>query len=148
MIYQYILTILVLGVCSYTDIRFRKVYKSMTAWYLFLAVAGHMVFTLTGSEIVVSELAAGVVPGIISLFLSFLTRQQIGYGDSVLIIICGISLGLKNCTALVFTAFFWCGVWALILWRFCGKNQKEEIAFVPFLLLGTVIQGMGGIWSV
>lgn len=138
--YQSLLTGGVLAVCSYTDIRYRKIYSWITGIYLLLALLGH----LASGALSPLGLAAGLVPGGVCFLVSWATRQGLGYGDSILIAICGISLGFWPCTLISFTAFFWSGIWAMILLCFRKAGRKKEIPFVPFLFLGMVLQRLGG----
>ena len=139
--YHYLLTTAIFIICSYTDIRYKKVYKIITAVYFILALSGHLI----GKTGTVVTMMTGLIPGAFCLFLSWASRQEFGYGDSTLIAICGVSLGFRPCMTIIFTAFFCSGVWALVLFGLRRADRKSEIPFVPFLLLGTVIQGIGGL---
>lgn len=141
MVYQMGLTAAVLAVCTYTDIRRRKVYKKVVLAYLLLAVMGRIA---QGAD-APGQAAAGLMPGLFCIALSFVTRQGLGYGDSILILICGVSLGLESCIYLTLSAFFWAGIWAMVL--FCRKRAERGKAFpfVPFLLIGLMIQGVMGL---
>lgn len=138
--YQYILTGAALGLCSVTDLKWHRVYKGAAAGYLILAIAGHM----AGGTASWAEMAAGVIPGLLFLAVSWASRESLGYGDSLLLAVCGVSLGFWPCIWTAFTAFFWAGVWALFLFWFRKQNRRKEFPFVPFLLLGFVIQWTGG----
>ena len=146
-IYQYMVTITALLICSFTDIRFRRVYRVVLTGYLILAVLGHLTGTLLGRSVSAEEIIAGMIPGIFCLILSFFTKQSLGYGDSILIVLCGLSLGFQMCFSLTLTAFFWSGIWALLIWRMGKADRKGEIPFVPFLLLGMMIQIAGSMWQ-
>lgn len=138
--YQYILTGAALGISSYTDLKCRRVYGAVAAAYLILAVLGH----LTGRTASLTEMLAGVLPGVFCFLVSWVSRQSLGYGDSLVILICGVSLGFWLCIWITFTAFFWSGVWGAAVYRMRKMSPREEIPFIPFLLLGFVIQGIGG----
>ncbi|MCD7736222.1 MAG: A24 family peptidase [Lachnospiraceae bacterium] len=137
--YQYGLTGAVLLVCTYTDIRYRKIYKCLIMGHLVLALILHIM--IRDSSFI--SVLAGIIPGLICLLLSALTRQALGYGDAMLILSCGFSLGGESCLAALLTAFFCVGAWAFILICFRHGKGKTEIPFVPFLLAGVVLQGMG-----
>lgn len=143
--YQYILTGAVLGISSFTDWKWRKVCKSVMIGYLILAVAGYAAEYAAGGEAFRTELAKRLVPGIFFLGVSWVSRQSLGYGDSLLLAVCGISVGFQMCIWTAVTAFFWAGIWALILYRFRGKDRRREFPFVPFLFLGFVLQWAGGL---
>lgn len=138
--FQHTLTAAVLGICSYTDLKWRRVYKSVAAFYLMLAILGHV----AGNTASLMEMAIGIIPGLFFFAVSWVSGQSLGYGDSLLIAISGASLGFWPCVWTVFTAFFWSGIWGIGLYRFRRENRKKEFPFVPFLFLGFVMQWIGG----
>lgn len=138
--YQYILTGAALGISMITDLKWHRVYKSVAVSYLILAILGHAI----GGTASPMEIVIGVIPGIFFFAVSWVSRQSLGYGDSLLITICGASLGFWPCIWTAFTAFFWSGIWALVLYRLRRENRRKEFPFVPFLFLGFVIQWAGG----
>jgi len=153
-LYQYILTVSVFLICSVTDLRWRKIDKRILAVYLVLLSGGRAIqivgdcgaqgasAALSKSIPIIMEMLAGIIPGIFCLALSFLTRQGLGYGDSVLILLCGMSIGFSDCMAVLCTAFFSSGIWALILLSVCRKGRKSEMAFAPFLAAGILVLGI------
>lgn len=139
--YQRILTGAALLGCSVTDLKCRKVYKPAAAGYLVLAALGH----LAGRTATPAQMAFGLLPGIFCLAVSWLSRQGLGYGDSVLALGCGLSLGFWPCMEALFFAFFLSGLWAAILLVLRKAGRKKEFPFVPFLLAGALIQWAGGV---
>lgn len=152
--YQRIITGIFLTICSATDMKWRYVYNRDVVVYFVLAAAGRLTVLLhtalndgrMQAAAVCGDICAGLILGGVCFFVSWLSRQGLGYGDSMLITVCGVSLGYRSCMEIVFTAFFGAGIWAgiLLLYKH-GKNRKKAFPFVPFLLLGYVIQGFGGI---
>lgn len=138
--YQYVLTGAALGISSYIDLKKRRVYGVVALVYLVLAVLGHFIWRTESLR----EILVGALPGIFCFLVSWASRQSLGYGDSLLITICGVSLGFWPCTWITFTAFFWSGIWGLAAYRLRRMGRKKEFPFIPFLLLGFVIQGTGG----
>ena len=132
--YQYILTGMVLLFCSVTDLRYRRVYKAAAGGYVALSILGHIV----GHTATFAELTVGLLPGVFCFLVSWISRQSLGYGDSALVVGCGLSVGLWPCLTILFTAFFLSGLWAAGLLVFRRAGRKKEIPFVPFLLLGAV----------
>ncbi|MCC8137289.1 MAG: A24 family peptidase [Clostridiales bacterium] len=136
---QYIVTCVVLAVCTYTDIRWRRIYRRMIAVHMVLA----FVLLLALREHTLRSVLLGLVPGIGCLLMSAGTRESIGYGDAFLILSCGFSLGAENILAVLFTAFFCAGIWAV--WLICFRKGKRKtcIPFAPFLFAGVLAQGLG-----
>lgn len=138
--FQNIVTITALVICSYVDIRYRKVEKRTAGIYAAAVFAGRL--TEGGNGI--AALFTGLVPGILFLFLSFMTRQGLGYGDSILILILGASVGIEAELEILLLAFGLSGIWAIILLFRKRGNVRQEFPFVPFLLAGTVLEIMFG----
>ncbi|MCC8066282.1 MAG: A24 family peptidase [Clostridiales bacterium] len=135
---QYGVTGVILLLCSYTDIRYRKIYRIIIALHLSASLIIHLA---VGKAWMVSAIA-GIIPGLTCLLLSALSHQALGYGDAFLIISCGFSLGMQKCLAVLFTAFFCAGLWALGMICFRQGKRRTEIPFVPFLLSGLLLQGV------
>lgn len=143
---QYILTGTVYLLCVKKDIQKKSISKRMIWIYLLLALAGRGAVSVYESENLtiagfglLKELSLSVIPGAVSLFLSWMTREAFGYGDSFLILGCGISLGMEACMQLILWAFFFSALWSLGLLIIRRADRKQEIPFVPFLFLGWVI---------
>lgn len=133
------LTGVVLILSAIRDIRNREVSKKMVGIYFLLALLGHVVM----GEGLTGRVLAGVIPGVVSLLLSLISGGALGYGDGMLILACGISLGVGRCMELVIWAFFFSGIWALVLIVVFRAQRKREMPFVPFLLIGFGVMMLG-----
>ena len=133
--FQNIATVIVLIICSYVDIRQRKVEKRIAGIYAAAVLAGRLAEGGTG----LAALFTGLVPGILFL-LSFVTRQGIGYGDSILILLLGASVGIEAELEILLLAFALSGIWAVALLFRKKGNVQQEFPFVPFLLAGAVLE--------
>ncbi len=73
------------------------------------------------------SMAGGACIGVLFLCVSRWTKEAIGYGDSLLILLLGIYLGAISAIELVF--------WAMVLSSlgFLVLTRRKEMAFVPFL---------------
>ncbi len=136
---QYLISLAALLVCSITDLRFRKISRAAAAVYFVLAAAAHLLL----ADISLPDVLPGLLPGLACLLLSVLTEEAIGYGDGILVVICGFSLGVWQCLGILMLAFMLAGLFGVMLLVIKKGNKKSRIAFVPFLLLGTLIQFLG-----
>lgn len=134
--FQNIVTVTALVICSYVDIRYRKVEKKIAGIYAAAVLAGRLLEGGNG----MASFFTGLVPGILFLFLSFVTRQGLGYGDSILILILGTSAGIEAEIEILLLAFGLSGIWAVVLLLRKRGNIRQEFPFVPFLLAGTVLK--------
>lgn len=82
------------------------------------------------------QYAAAVAVGLIFLAISFMTKGELGMGDSLLIIALGTMLSLEELVMVLMMAMAGCTVYAGVLLLGFRKNRKTQIPFVPFLLLG------------
>ena len=76
----------------------------------------------------------GMIPGLLFLGIAVLTKEKVGYGDGMVILVTGVLLGLKINLMMVFLGLFLAAlgsIWLLIRKR---AGRKTKIAFIPFLL--------------
>lgn len=127
-VYQNLITGIMLTICTWDDISSRRIRTRNLILYSLLVIMGKP-----------ADAAAGAVPGIFCLLLSAVSRQSLGYGDSILILLSGIALGAEQEMRLVMTAFFLAAVWSVIgLFRKKVK-RGSEVPFLPFLLAGWIL---------
>lgn len=124
------MTTAVFLICAGTDFCSKRVYRWVVMLYMALAVAGRLTAGMTGG---MSVFVADLLPGVVCLLMARATHQGIGYGDAMLILVCGLSVGWSACIELVLSAFFLAGAAALVL-LIRSRGQKTELPFVPFLL--------------
>lgn len=124
------MTTAVMLICAGTDLYNRKVYRWIVLLYLTMAAMGRLA---TGTDGDLQVLAVDLLPGFFCLLLAWATRQEIGYGDVMLILGCGLSVGWSACMEMVVSALFLAGVVALLM-LIRHRGRKKELSFVPFLL--------------
>lgn len=135
MIYQKIITGIFLLLCTCTDLRNHCIYRRMAAAAAVLAAAGHLAVQDMG----VADCILSLFPGAGCFVISLLTREQLGYGDSLVITVCGFSLGMEQTADLLMTGFFLAALWAVGLCIFCKADRKREIPLMPFLAAAFLI---------
>ena len=124
------MTTAVLLICAGTDLCSKKVYRWVVMLDMALTVAGRLETGITGG---MSVFVADLLPGAVCLLMARATHQGIGYGDAMLILVCGRSVGWSACIELVLSAFFLVGAAAFVL-LIRRRGQKTELPVVPFLL--------------
>lgn len=82
------------------------------------------------------NIAYSLLPGAVLLALSLCTRESIGYGDGLIVLIMGMWLGPLMCTAAVLLGLLLSAVCALFLLILRKVQGKSRIPFVPFLAVG------------
>lgn len=86
-----------------------------------------------------TDMIMGFFPGAICLVIGWITREAIGYGDGFLLCAMGMYLSAENIVAIVTIASFFAGIVGLILMVFGKKKGNDQLPFVPFLLMASVI---------
>lgn len=130
-----IIFILFLGICAVFDIRKKEI-------PLILIILGGILATvmsvlrISGGEISVAGMGSSLLPGLFFLFVSFCTKEKVGYGDGLILLISGLILGFYQCfigmcAGLLFSSFF---ALALLFMHKAGKDSG--LPFVPFLTIG------------
>ena len=87
----------------------------------------------------------GVLPGILLIFMGFLTREKVGYGDGILLIIMGLIMGWPGILVIYIMAQFGVLFYALFLLVVKHASRTVQIPFAPFLAVALIIYQMGGV---
>ncbi len=77
-----------------------------------------------------------LLPGMMLLILALLTKESIGYGDGLTVMVVGLWLGKMFTLYTLWLAVSASGIFGLVN---VLRKKKEPMPFVPFLLLGAVI---------
>lgn len=87
----------------------------------------------------------GVIPGLLLIFMGFLTKDKVGYGDGIMVIILGLVLGWPDSLVVYVLAQFGVLLFAIGLMVVKKVPRDTQIPFAPFLAAGVLIVGMGGL---
>ena len=120
--------------CSVEDIKHKSIHMNPL---LLFGIAGLVVHLLLG-ERKTGNMVLGMAVGLLLLLLSWFSKENIGSGDGVLLMVTGIYLGAKQNMELFLTGLCFSGIWAFILILFFKKKKQDEIPFIPFLLAAYV----------
>ena len=77
-----------------------------------------------------------LVPGVVMLLFSFLSKEKIGYGDSFILLAIGQFLELKGTFEMMFWGLLFAVLFGTVLILFFKKKKDYELPFVPFMFLG------------
>lgn len=122
---------LFLSGCALIDLRTRK----LPVWILVLASGVVVVFRICHWEKHTFLWLGGIAVGAVFLLVSKLTDEALGYGDSWMIMLLGIYLGLWDVLLLLSMAFLLSGMMALVFLIRNKWSKKVSFPFVPFLAL-------------
>ncbi|MBQ7919615.1 MAG: prepilin peptidase [Lachnospiraceae bacterium] len=86
----------------------------------------------------------GIIPGMLLILMGFLTREKVGYGDGVLLIIVGLIMGWPGSLVVYILAQFGVLFYAILLLVIKHVSRDVQIPFAPFLTVALVVYQMGG----
>lgn len=124
-----------LCICSVFDIRKKELPLLILIAGILAALGIEMWCIWKGLE-TVAGIAESLLPGVFLLLLSFCTREKVGYGDGLLLIILGLFLGFYRCFLVLCFGLIFSSVFALILLLFCRAGKNSRLPLVPFLTIG------------
>lgn len=139
----WIFTGAVLGLGSFYD---RKS-LCLPLWLLVLGIAGGMLGLLGmiwREDVQGWQVLMSLLPGILSLGLSFVTKEQIGYGDGLLLLMLGGCLGGKNTVQIWMSGLMVAFVIGAVLLVLKKAGKDSRLPFAPCLLIGHLFIGIGG----
>lgn len=131
---QILITIMILvflGVSAYCDCRWKRI-----PW----CVQG-MGFIFVCISIIVqwkesyNNFFLAIVPGVFLLFLAWVTKENIGYGDGISVLLLGGMAGLRNCIWVLCFSLILLSITGLVLLVIKRVNRKTKIPYLPFLFV-------------
>ncbi len=128
------LAALLLGICTYSDLKNREIDVSLLILFALLSVAYRGAYGLWWQGFF--ELFLRLVPGALLLIIHMIKRSWLGPGDVFLVAVCGYMLGAETIFRTVLLAFVFSGVCGLLLLLTRKMRGKDTIPFIPFLLAG------------
>lgn len=122
---------ILLAVVGVIDWRKREIPMSL----LFIMSAGVIIFAIYCKDITLWYRLAGGALGILLFVVSTVTKEAIGYGDSWLILLLGVHLGIFRVLQLLFVASLLAVIFALFYLWVRKWNRDATLPFVPFLTI-------------
>lgn len=134
MLVKCVVMIGILMICSYFDLKEKKI----PVIAVLLGIIAITVINVIGQDISLPACLIGTVFGGLLLLISRLTKNALGMGDALLVLMIGAGMGIYQTALVLFYGLLVTAVVSTIL--LCMKRVKRntEIPFVPFLLIGYV----------
>ena len=130
------LTFFYLLFCSYTDIKRKYIYYESTIILTIVIILFQFInITILNHNLI--QYILSFIPGIIMILLSFITRENIGYGDSILLAICALCVGIWNGLFIIMCSFIYSAIFSLFL-LLKGRKKTDTIPFVPFIFISLI----------
>ena len=110
--------------------------KSIHVVFFIVAVAGIPVLSFWDRSVPIEARVFGILAGLLFLGLSFLTKEAIGRGDALMIILTGAAIGFSATAAVLCLSFLLLSFTSLVLVVVKKLGRKARIPFFPFLAAG------------
>ena len=121
--------LLFLAGLSAEDVREKKISVYTVLIFAVLAVI-YRAFT---NQLFWMEMIISLVPGVMMILLAILTKEGIGYGDGMTVIVLGLWTNVWFTTGVLCVAILLSGIFGSV---WLTVKKREAIPFVPFLLAG------------
>lgn len=131
-----------LGAMAYKD------WKTKEVPAVYLKAAGalvvlEMLYLLAAGQLLQFRLGiSGLLLGVACTFISYRTKEKIGYADSIAIGIVGIHLGIWRMIGVLLLSFFCVFVRVVLKEGLHKDSLKKSMPFLPFLFLGYLGAGV------
>ena len=138
---QKIILLALLGWCSLEDVKQKK----LTVMYILMFGVGGIFLHLMAPVCSIYSILWGMLFGLALIMVSLVTRGSVGVGDGILLAVTGVYLGGSKNLELFMMGLLLAALWSLGLVVVKKKKGKEEIAFVPFLLISYFLMILRGV---
>ena len=121
-----------LGLNTVSDIKTKKI----LVWSAWVFGIFGFVYGFVGNGLSLLQGLMALLPGIIFIAISKITKESMGYGDGIIVLVMGVYISLQKIVGSLMIALIFAAVWSGILLVFFRKKKHDEFPFVPFVLLG------------
>jgi len=125
-------------VISLIDLETKYVHLSTIIFGLILGTIYILIGLFTGDTSIINNILGGVI-GYLIIYLIVVITKGMGQGDAEIAGVCGLFIGVKGIFISLFVAIVLGGIVASIILILKLKGRKSEIAFGPYIALGTLI---------
>ena len=128
------LMLVLLGIASWGDWKRREISVNLLIVMSVFVIGS--AFLLKRNSLL--SVLGGIAIGLVVVYLSYITEQKIGYGDSWLIGVLGVYLGGTALLELMLIASLAASVCSLGYCACHGWNPNHTLPFIPFMLVAFV----------
>lgn len=124
-----------LGIQGYMDFKYREI----PVWFSLFGGAIGMLFCVMEHRDI-RQVILSCLPGVCALIFSWVSKEVMGYGDGLVLLILGSFMSLPQLFSTVLLAFGIAGMVALVLLVIFRKTGRYRIPFIPFLSIAYGIE--------
>lgn len=135
----WLINMIMLAFCSIQDIKEKEVslWKLKIYGFLSLAVSLWNISTTEKDTFsLIEKSLLGLIPGLFFLFIAKATKEAIGYGDCLILLFIGMSLGFWESLGVLFTGLLGVFLASVLVFFCCRRTTGSRIPFIPFLFTG------------
>ncbi len=122
-------------IATYTDIKTRLISFKLSITVIFICLIINIVLLNFEMKSILLWILYSCIIGVSLIVLAFLSKENIGYGDGIAVLVIGIGKGIKCSFLSCIFAFILAAIFALFI-LIKKRNTKTTIPFVPFLSIG------------
>lgn len=124
--------ICLLGLCSFDDIKSKQV---RTIEICIFGIIGVLLHLINHTHTLMSTIG-GMLIGAGFYLICIITKEKIGKGDALIIMVIGIYLGMLNTIKLIWISSVMAGFAGVYLLATKKQHLNYEMPFVPFMMVG------------
>lgn len=128
------MVLLFLGIGSWFDLKIKALPVLFFWVFGTLGLLGNLIWNYQGLE----ELLLGGSIGCVFLLIGYFSKESIGYGDGIGIIILGIFMGSRDVQWILLYAFLLSGIYGILKKILQKASVQDTFPFFPFLLLAAL----------
>lgn len=140
-----LLSLSLLITCSYTDLRERGISLALLAAFstscavlmISVLIFGERLVFLKRSLVYepdIINIIAGLIPGLILLIISMLTKEAIGRGDVYVVMLLGFMLGFEKILTILCLSMVMTALTGLVCMVLGIRSRKDSLPYIPFIL--------------
>lgn len=127
-----------MSIFSAQDIIRKKVNGRLCAFFIFIGLLIDVVKIMNG-KLLLQTFAMSIIPGILVYLIAVLTKEKIGKGDAVVIVIIGILTDISFVLESLIIALWIGAIIAIVAIATKRMKGSDTMCFIPFLALGVLI---------
>ena len=123
-----------LGINAISDIKAKRI----LIWSVWVLGIFGLLYGFISKELMILQVLITLLPGIIFLIISKVTKESLGYGDGIVVLVMGVFINMQKLVRSLMLALLFAALWSIILMIFWGKKKQADFPFLPFVLLGYI----------
>ncbi len=130
-----ICTTIVLGICTYTDLKGKYIYN----WICGVSALAAILIHIFMKDISIKNMGMGVFIGVIAFIVSILTKERIGKGDAWIVVTIGVMEGGLFLVSVLIWTFLFFNLYAISGMGLKIFNLKSKLPMAPFALVANIL---------